>query len=391
MIIDWLPFVRKMRFGKACCSSLCLFVFLCLVSSSACQQKQTQEQNRKIKIVLPEGFYATGLVYHRFGDSRYPSTNTPLDKLEEQLKYITENGFDTYTVSGLLENAHDSTKKVFITIDDGLKSFYTHGWPLFKKYACKVTLFVNTESVGWSDYLNWHQIRELAKSGVEIGSHSHKHSYFLNRKGADRLHLFVDDLLLSEKIFEDSLGFVPRIYAYPYGEFDEGMAQVLKQRGYRLALAQNSGVWSYKSHRFAIPRFPIAGNYVKMKQFVQKVNMRPLLLNADNAFPIELAGNEKLEMHLSLDSLSQLAGFNCFFDNKLNPDVFTINNKDIKVFLYMTNNKRRILLTFTANDKSGRWYWWSKLLVNASANELKYFLNYCSQLIGIDIIEGVRL
>ena len=42
-------------------------------------------------------------------------------------------------------------------------------------------LFVSTREVGSFNYMNWNQIKEIAKEDfVEIGNHSHTHEYLVN-------------------------------------------------------------------------------------------------------------------------------------------------------------------------------------------------------------------
>ncbi len=367
MIIHWQKLVRRIKCGRDY-SSKWLFVIL-LFSTASCNAGTNKNagdntESEFLQAILPKDFSAVGLVYHRFGDGRYPSTNTPLDKFEEQLKYLTQNGFITHTVSDLYRSPEGEQKNIFITVDDGLNSFYTHGWPLLKKYNCKATLFVNTESVGWGDYLTWAQLRELVKEGVEIGSHSHKHTFFLNVAKGQRVKTFTADLDISEQLFKDSLGFVPKVYAYPYGEFDKQMADVLKGRGYTLAFAQNSGVWGSATHPFAIPRFPVAGNFVGLESFKQKVNMKPMRIHGMPDFPVEMKAEESLETALTMDSIHKITNVNCFFNNKPNNELAKLLGNSIQVNLTMPANSRRVLLTFTAKDASNQWLWWSILLIN---------------------------
>ena len=46
-------------------------------------------------------------------------------------------------------------KSIAITIDDAYQSFYQFGFPVLKKNNISATLFLSTESVGSSDFLNW--------------------------------------------------------------------------------------------------------------------------------------------------------------------------------------------------------------------------------------------
>ncbi|WP_158027207.1 polysaccharide deacetylase family protein [Labilibacter marinus] len=336
---------------------------LCLLFFTSCASAKEKQKAPK---VLTEDFYAVGLVYHRFNDARYPSTNTPDDKFEAHLEYLLDNGFKTYTASNLYSNSNDSVKKIFITIDDGLKSFYTNGWSLLKKHNCQATLFVNTESVGWGDYMNWEQIREVHKAGIEIGSHSHQHNYFLNYPDSMREKAFKADLEVAEKLFMDSLGFIPKVYAYPYGEFDKQMSDVLKEKGYDLAFAQNSGVWSNETNLLCIPRFPVAGNYVGMQQFKLKVNMKPMKVSGLNDYPIELNEAALFSSTLKPESGHTFRSLNFFFNNKYNDKVDTFNGDSIKVALHMPASSRRVLYTITAQDKNNQWHWWSKLFINTN-------------------------
>ncbi len=309
-------------------------------------------------------FNAVGLVYHRFGDDRYPSTNTTKQLFEQQLKYLIDNKINTYTINQLYLNKDSVNQAVFITVDDGFVSFYNNGFPLLKKYNCNATVFINTESVGWSDYMNWEQIKELVQAGIQIASHSHAHPYFLNVSKEERVQTYIKDLEKSEQLFLEHLGFVPKVYAYPYGEFDESMVHVLKERGYKLAFAQNSGVWDYKSNIYAVPRFPVSGIHFGMDKFKQRIKMKSLPIQISEPCPIVLSAQENYSLELRLDDSNNFSSLNCFFNNQYGADLFTMQDEVIQVNIKMPENKRRALLTFTSKRKNGDWYWWSVLFIN---------------------------
>ncbi len=332
-----------------------------LLISNACNSQQSQKNIN----VINDDFNAVGLVYHRFGDNRYPSTNTSITDFEEQLVYLKNHNYNTYTVQQLLSGQIDSIKSsVFITVDDGFLSFYKSAFPILKKYNFKATVFINTESVGWSDYMNWDQIKELVQAGIQIGSHSHSHPYFLNIKEEDRSKFFIEDLDKSEKLFLDHLGFVPKIYVYPYGEFDNSMEDILKERGYKVAFAQNSGVWDGHSNLYAIPRFPASGSHFGMDKFEQRIAMKSLPIKTQEQGPIQLSAGKEYFLELKLDEFYNFSSLNCFFNNQYRSDLFSYKEGIITVNLKMPVNTRRALLTFTSKSKSGDWYWWSVLFVN---------------------------
>ncbi|MCU4175575.1 polysaccharide deacetylase family protein [Carboxylicivirga sp. N1Y90] len=346
------------RFGKVY-RGLVLFFFLSvgiIVSLNAWQKEGNKKE-----------FSVTGLVYHRFGDERYPSTNTTVKQFEEQLEWLKQNGYQTLTTSEAYVQINKGTlgeKVVCITVDDGYRSFMENGLPILEKYGMKATLFVNTESVGWADYLTWQELRDIQSRGVEIGNHSHKHSYFMNKSHSD----FELDLSQSEKLFKDELGMVPKSYAYPYGEFSEAMADVLRAKGYQAGFAQFSGVWTEKTNSYSVPRFPMSGTNISLERFVEKVKMKQLFLQGISTYPIVVNSGKSMEFKFAFNTGLYAEPFNCFVNgqpvsNSLkDKGVFTINIEKMPA-------RRRSTLTVTTRNVDGAWCWHSSLLLNSTIEE----------------------
>ena len=117
------------------------------------------------------------LIYHRFNDNRFPSTNTTIQQFEDQIDYLITNNYKFVTLHQLVNDPDMKDKSIAITIDDAYQSFYQFGFPVLKKYNISATLFLSTESVGSSDFLNWTQLRELLNYGIDIQNHTHTHSH----------------------------------------------------------------------------------------------------------------------------------------------------------------------------------------------------------------------
>ena len=49
-------------------------------------------------------------------------------------------------------------KKILLTIDDGFTSFYQNAWPYLKEREIPFILFISTEAIGKSGYMDWNQI-----------------------------------------------------------------------------------------------------------------------------------------------------------------------------------------------------------------------------------------
>ena len=104
-------------------------------------------------------------MYHRFNESKYPSTNIQMDVFKNQMEIIKKSN---YTFSDPDRFKKDfltpkKNKEILITIDDGFESFYINAWPYLKKNKIPFILFISTEPVGKVGYMNWSQIKEVEK------------------------------------------------------------------------------------------------------------------------------------------------------------------------------------------------------------------------------------
>ena len=316
-------------------------------------------------------------VYHRFGDNRYPSTNISLKDFRQHLEFLKKNDYTVYTLGKALELLDKDSvpeKTVVLTVDDGYKSFYENAMPLLKEYGFTATLFINTRQFGSGDFLSVQQIKQLYNEGIEIGNHSHSHAHFVNLSSKARLDSFRNDLEISQKIFTEKLGFQPELFAFPYGEYTPEMQKVLKEFGFKAATAQKSGVIASFTDKFSLPRFPMAGPFVKPESFKQKARMKALPVKPVNA-ESPLIANEnppllKLKIiqpeRLKLDQLQFFAGA----EKQATAEVDDENNF-IAVQAGFSLKSRRTLYTVTAPSKTSplTWYWYSFLWINSSVEE----------------------
>ena len=71
---------------------------------------------------------AVVLMYHRFGEDRYPSTSIRVDQFEAQLAHLAERDYQVIPLAQLLDALNNGTqlpeRAVVITIDDAYLSVY---------------------------------------------------------------------------------------------------------------------------------------------------------------------------------------------------------------------------------------------------------------------------
>ena len=260
-----------------------------------------------------EDFGLMSIMYHRFGESKYPSTNIQLDIFEEQLKIIQNEGIKFIHPQNFEENLRNNKKqrKILFTVDDGLLSFYKNAWPILKRKKIPFILFVNTREVGAYNYMNWEQIIELHESDlVEIGNHSHSHEYLVD----ETPDTIKNDIQKSIEIFEKKLGKNSIFFSYPFGEYSLEFKKIIKDLGFKYAFGQHSGVIDETKDFWELPRFPINEQYGKIERF--KTLTKTLPLKYENIYPEQryLLDSKnppkvKIEFYKNIKNLNNI---NCF-------------------------------------------------------------------------------
>ena len=130
-----------------------------------------------IALAKQEGAQAVIFMYHRFGESRYPSTSITLAQFEEQLAFFEKNDFSALPLSEIVEtmkhNKQLPDKAIAITIDDAYLSAYTEAYPRLKGKGYPFTVFVATGIVdqGIPAYMDWQQMAEMQKHGASFANH----------------------------------------------------------------------------------------------------------------------------------------------------------------------------------------------------------------------------
>ncbi|MCQ2420518.1 MAG: polysaccharide deacetylase family protein [Clostridia bacterium] len=205
---------------------------------------------------VPEGVKVPILMYHAVSDDcwGYSDLFVSPAKLEEQLAWMTENGYDAIWMEDLC-HLEDYDKPVVLTFDDGYDDNYTELFPLLQKYNVKATIFVIAGSLGQPHKMTAEQVTELSQSGlISIQSHSMTHPY-LNSLTQEQLEWELGE---SQRIIASLTGKIPNVLCYPSGGFNQLTIDVAKQYydyGMRMAgYLYNTSVDPFRIQRFYISR-----------------------------------------------------------------------------------------------------------------------------------------
>ena len=214
-------------------------------------------------------------MYHRFEENKYPSTNIRNEIFLEHLKEINNQGIEFINFEKFEKIIKTNIDKnyLLLTIDDAFESFYLNAWPILKSKKIPFILFVSTREIGKYGYMTWKNIKEVAISDlVTIGNHSHTHEYLIDW-GDDKIK---SDLITSIQIFKKELGYSPKIFSYPFGEYSINLKKIVADLNFEFAFGQHSGVIDPTKNFLELPRFPINEKYGDLDRFSFVISLFPL-------------------------------------------------------------------------------------------------------------------
>jgi peptidoglycan/xylan/chitin deacetylase (PgdA/CDA1 family) len=209
------------------------------------------------------------LCYHRVGNGANKMTVSAA-AFGQQLDWLAANGYRVIRLrdlQGFLEGRQALPRRsVVLTFDDGYESYYRFAYPLIKKHNVPATVFLYTDFVGAGDALTWPQMAEMTASGlIDIQAHSKTHANLLDRyrdenEAAYRQRMESEVRLPREQI-QRKLRQDVSLYAYPYGDANETVLDVLSAQRYQLGVTVNPGGTPFYAQPLMLRRTMIYGTH----------------------------------------------------------------------------------------------------------------------------------
>ena len=297
-------------------------------------------------------------MYHRFNESKYPSTNIQMEVFKNQIEIIKKSNYSFNNPDNFKKefDIPKLNKEVLITIDDAFQSFYLEAWPYLKENKIPFILFVSTEPVGRRGYMTWDQIREVeSEKFAFIGHHSHTHNYLIDETNDQ----FILDIEKANGIFVKELGYIPSLFSYPFGEYSKFMRDYIS-KNFEFAFGQHSGVIDINKDKFELPRFPINENYGDLNRFKSIINSFPL--EYKELLPLEKKLTKKnnppeFVVEFFKDQ-KNLENINCYSNegDKWEKSKTNILNNTLTIQFRTAFKPRRGRINCSLND-NGKWRW----------------------------------
>ncbi len=308
-------------------------------------------------------------MYHRFNESKYPSTNIQMNIFEEQVNIIKKSGYKFLNPNNFhkIYDKEKLEKTILLSVDDGYNSFYQHAWPYLKNNQIPFLIFISTEAVGKKGYMGWNEIKEIEKYDfVTIGNHSHSHDYLVNFSYDE----FKKDIEKSIKIFEDNLGYNPKFFSYPFGEWDLAQKKFIS-KNFDFGFGQHSGVIDLNKDKYELPRFPINEKYGDLERFKFIVELLPLQYK--EVYPQEkiIDNNNPPDMKVEFFKDQKINNINCYSNegNGWDSSKLKIEKNILKINFRDKFNTRRGRINCSMKDEMGwRWFGIQFIVKNIKEN-----------------------
>jgi peptidoglycan/xylan/chitin deacetylase (PgdA/CDA1 family) len=194
------------------------------------------------------------LCYHSVGSPAWGHHDVSPSRFRRHLELALRQGY-RFVPAGVIAATGGEPGDLAVTFDDGLRSVVENAAPVLAELGIPWTLFPVT---AWSAgeeagpgrlFCDWDDVRRLAASGVEIGSHSVTHRNFAQLDAEAALR----ELVESRRELEVGAGVVTDVFAVPYGQARDWPAAwmaLAREAGYRTIYANAPG---------CVPRTSITG------------------------------------------------------------------------------------------------------------------------------------
>lgn len=213
------------------------------------------------------------LMYHRVAPTGAAATaryRVSPERFEEQLRYLRDSGFYSVRLdewrAAMEARRPLPGRGVLITFDDGFQDVQDYAWPLLSRYGFTAHVFLVADHIGGTNVwdqkfgetvplLGWESIRALQDEGVGFGAHTCSHRP-LNALAPDAV---VEEGLRARLLLERELGRPVTSVAYPYGDADGAVQQLMGACGYTSGFTCRPGRAQLHEGPLDLPRLEVLG------------------------------------------------------------------------------------------------------------------------------------
>ncbi len=297
------------------------------------------------------------LSYHRFAKES-GSLTTTLAELEAHIAHLRDGGYQVLSISQVIAAITGGLplpqRAVAISIEGSHESVYRLAWPRFKAAGFPFAVMVTTDAVErGGNAAGWDNLREMASAGVEIGTHGAFYRVQVGRSMAG----VAADLARARRRIAGELGAPPRIFSYPYGQYDGRVRELVAEHGFVAALGQQSGPAYSGSDIYALPRFSVFGPFAEPARFRLVLEVLPLPVSElVPALPIVSSNPPPIGFTVA-EGIGPLNRLACFASGLGQLPLNRLGARRIELRLDAPLPGARVRINCTMPARDGDWRW----------------------------------
>lgn len=191
-----------------------------------------------------------------------------------QIQELAQAGFSFVAPGG-----DPRPNSVTITFDDGFVSNLQSAVPAMREFRCRAINYLVADRIGKTS--DWEtaegcearplmddlQIREWISAGNWIGAHTCTHPR-LSRIPRDRAR---EEIVSGKKKLEDRFGQPVEHFAYPFGDYDEAVADLVREAEFRTACTMDRGINDRGTDPFRLKRWTARYPTRTLKSLIRRI------------------------------------------------------------------------------------------------------------------------
>lgn len=312
---------------------------------------------------------ATVLLYHHVADNTPASTSISPAQFKQHMEYLSQH-HTVVPLQRVIEASKNNQplpeNAVAITFDDGYQNIFDNGHPVLKSYGFPYTVFINPLEIGKSrSQLTWETIKEMQSQGASFANHTLDHIHMLNKEADETQQKWLErvwnNVIRAEALITQNTGESLRYLAYPFGEFNNLLAEKVTSEGY-IGFGQHSGAIGAMSDFGQLPRFPAAGIYANLNTLKVKLSSLAMPVMANSLEDPELVDrllNDRISVTIETTDV-RINQATCYFNGSPIPTQVSDNVISYSIEQRLPIGRSRVNCTAPSKTQSGRYYWYSQ-------------------------------
>jgi len=211
-----------------------------------------------------------------------------LADFKSQMEFLKSSGYTSISQNDLLNHVTNKKrlppKSIMITFDNSYECLLSVVKPVLDSAGFKAVVFVASKSIGMYNFwdnpdektrvpcLDKNSLLSLIKQGWEIGSHSLTHAH-LTKITEEKI---IKEIYGSKFDLEQILQTNVISFAYPYGEYNDAIKNIVIKAGYKLGFSITSPSFTVTGDPFMMRRILIQKSD-SMDLFKRKISNLDLL------------------------------------------------------------------------------------------------------------------